>query len=261
MNACLPLQRRAPARGQSLVEFLVALAVLMPLFVAITFAGRYGDLQQTATQASRYAAFQRAMQPNSGRLSDATIEDQMRARFFAAGDTLNKGRIQSDDSVSKLKKADTQPALWEDLSGEPLMKAYDQITLTWADTAIGTGAVASAMGVMTKTAGKSYPGGRVARVEVKLNNKLDQINDSPKPIVIAAATAAAGDGLSSSGSQGTRDAAATIVPTSYIPDALSGFLELAIDLFEPEGPKLGCIKPDVVAGNRLEGAANNSRCR
>lgn len=251
----------ARQRGQSLVEFLVALTVLLPLFLAVTYAGRYGDLQQTTTQASRYAAFQRAMQPDAGKLSDATLQDQLRARFFLAGDTLNKGRIQSDDSMSKVKKSEGQPALWEDLSGERLLKSADQVTLTWADAAIGTGAVASAMGVMTKTAGKSYPGGRVARLEVKLENKLDLINDKPKPIVIAAATAAAGNGLGSAGGQATRDAAATIVPTSYIPDILSGFLEEAMDLFEPEGPKLGCIKPDVVASNRLDGAANNNRCR
>ncbi len=49
------------SRGQAMTEFLVAMAVLVPIFFAISYLARYGDLQQRATQASRYAAFQRAM--------------------------------------------------------------------------------------------------------------------------------------------------------------------------------------------------------
>ena len=78
--------------------------------------------------------------------------------------------------------------------------------------------------------------------------------------MIAAATAAAGNPLNSGGSKDTRDSAATMVPTSYIPDGLTGFFELALSLFEPYGPELGCIKPDVVPNERLDGTPNNSKC-
>lgn len=255
------LPRRGAQRGQSIAEFLLALAMLVPLFLAIAYAGRYGDLQQTATQASRYAAMGRAMEPSESRLSNSKIEDQTRARFFLAGDYLHKGRVQSDDTVAGYTNDKGQSEMWQDLSGNPLLTRPDRVTVQWADTALSSGGVAEAMGVMTKTAGKSYPGGKVARIEVTLNNKLDQINPSPKPIVIAAATAAAGNGLGSSGSMGTRDAAATIVPTAHVPDVLSGFLEEAIGLFEPEGPEIGCIKPDVVPTHRLDGGADNRRCK
>jgi hypothetical protein len=263
---CLQRQRtarpqRGSQRGQSIAEFPVGLAVLAPLFFAIAYAGKYGDLQQTTTQASRYAALGRAMEPSQARLANSTIEDQMRTRFFLAGDYLHNGRIQSDDTVGGVTTDKGQAELWQDLSGNPLLARPDTITLQWGDTGLGSGGVDKAMGVMTKSAGKNYPGGQVARVEVTLTNKLDQINPSPKPIVIAAATAAAGNGLGSSGSKGTRDAAATIVPTSHIPGALTGFLEKAMGLFEPEGPKIGCIKPDVVATHRLDGAADNSQCK
>ena len=93
-----------------------------------------------------------------------------------------------------------------------------------------------------------------------LDNKMDLLNDKPKPLVIAAATAAVGNALSSSGSKDTRDSAATMVPTSYIPDGLTSFFELALSLFEPYGPELGCIKPDVVPNQRLDGTADNSKC-
>jgi hypothetical protein len=252
--------RRLQQRGQSIAELLLGLAMLLPLFLAVAYAGRYGDLQQTATQASRYAAMGRAMEPSEGRLSNAAIEDQTRARFFLAGDYLHRGRIQSDDTVAGYTNDRGQSEMWQDLSGNPLLSRPDRVTLQWDDAALGTGAVASSMNIMTKSAGLSYPGGRVARLEVTLTNRLDQVNASPRPIVIAAATAAAGNGLGSSGSKATRDAAATLVPSSYVPDALGGLLSEAIGLFEPEGPEIGCIKPDVVPTHRLDGAANNRRC-
>jgi hypothetical protein len=249
-------------RGQSIAEFLVALAVLTPLFMAVAYAGKYGDLQLSATQASRYAAFQRAREPSTARLSDETLADQMRTRFFIEGDYLNKGKLQSDDSITKIAKDKGGEPVWVDLAGKPLMSLpLDKaVTVSWVDAPLGTGAVADAMGYMTKTAGKTYPGGRVAQIEVTLENKLDLLNATPKPLVIAAATAAAGNTIGSGGSQATRDAAATIVPTSYIPDVLSGFFELALSLFEPYGPELGCIKPDVVPNERLDGSADNSKC-
>ena len=52
-----PATRRARQRGQSISEFLVSLIALVPVFLAITYLGRYADLHQRATQASRYAAF------------------------------------------------------------------------------------------------------------------------------------------------------------------------------------------------------------
>lgn len=49
---------RFAAHGQALAEFLVASGTLIPLFLGTLLLGRYHDLQSTAIQASRYAAFQ-----------------------------------------------------------------------------------------------------------------------------------------------------------------------------------------------------------
>lgn len=248
-------------RGQSMAEFLVALLALVPLFLAVGYAGRYGDLQQTATQASRYAAFQRVAQPNGKVLTDQKIEDQMRARFFTHWDHHHKdGHLQSDDTATTLKASEGQTWLWRDLGGKALLEKPDQVTLRFGSTSLGSGKVAKALDFMTKTAGKTYGGASVAQVEVTLLNRFDLASDKPAPLVIAAVTAAAGDGLGSSGSPDTRNAAATLVPTSKIPKGLSGFISGAIGLFEPEGPVLGCIKPDVVYQSRLDGAADNSKC-
>lgn len=253
-----PLRRGV--RGQAMSEFIIAMAVLLPLFLAISYVARYGDLQQRATQASRYAAFQRAMQPQSAVLPDAKIEDQMRARFFLAPMHLHGGKLQSDDSAAAIKNADGQPALWADLGGKALLASPAQVKLGWNDMTLGSGAVANSLGWMTKTAGKTYPGGRQAQVEVTLLDKMDLSDNPATHLVLGAATAAAGNGLGSSGSIDTRNAAATLVPSAKIPGFLKGFLGEALGLFEPTGPEIGCIKPDVVPTHRLEGAPNNGKC-
>ena len=244
-----------------MTEFLVVMVVLSVLFVAVTYAGRFADIQLRATQASRYAAFQRAMQPSQAVLSDTKIADQMRARFFVRGDALHDGAIQSDDSATGLGDGATD-ALWRDIKGQRLLdKPKDDVTLTFRDVALDTGAIKTGMDIIEKSAGKSWTPGKVAQVDVKLLNKLDLGPGATKYFTIGAATAAAGDGLGSSGSKATRDAAATIVPTAYIPRFIDTALEFAMELFEPKGPEFGCIKPDVVPTDRLVGYQPAAGCK
>jgi hypothetical protein len=253
---------RKAQRGQSMAEFLVALAVLLPLFLGVTYAARYGDLQQRATQASRYAAFQRVMQPSDGALSDDKIQDQMRARFFLAPKALNDGRLQDDDSVKSIGDDKHQPALWRDLGGKALLSKPDSVTLAWGDAPLGS--LSGGLNTFTSYMGKPWSGARQAHVEVSLVNKMDLSVDTPAMLKIGATTVAAGNGFGSGGSKNTRDVAAKLVPTAMLPtgltSALTKVLDLALALFEPHGPKIGCIKPDVVATHRLEGAPNNKAC-
>jgi hypothetical protein len=243
-----------------MTEFLVAMIVLLPLFLAVTYAGRFGDIQQRATQASRYAAFERAMQPDETVLTETKLRDQMRARFFARGDALHGGAIQSDDSAAALT-ASSQDGMWRDVKGTPLLVSTDDVKLEFVDTPLDTGAIKTGMTIIEKSAGKKWNPGKVARVDVKLANKLDLGPAAQDFFTIGAATAAAGDGLGSSGSKATRDAAAITVPTSYIPGFLDKVLEYALVLFEPKGPELGCIKPDVVPTDRLVGYQPGAACK
>ena len=253
---------RAPggtaAQGQSLVEFLVALAVLLPLFLAVTYAGRYGDIQQSAVQASRYAAFQRALQPNRNTLSDATLQDQMRARFFVHGRFMNNGRIQSDDTAANLNQnSNSSPALWRDLSLDPMLRAPSSVNLTFGNVPLAAGALDTVLDTMASSAGKTFTGGTVARVEMTLVNRMSLADNATPTLSIGAATAAAGDNLSSSGGAATRAAAVRAVPTArFIPQGLADVLEMAMQLFEPDGPEFGCMRPDPVASHRLEGNGN-----
>ncbi|HSI48225.1 MAG TPA: TadE family protein [Ideonella sp.] len=247
---------RLAQRGQSMAEFLVAMAVLLPLFLAITYAGRYSDIQQTAVQASRYASFQRAMVP--GGQSDNALRDQMRARFFLHG-ARNNGKLQSSDTAVGHNGSEAAP-IWRDLVGGTLLNSPNDVSLTFGSQALNPGAVASSMNLMASSAGKNYNPATVARVEVTLANKLDLSTGTPNSLKIAAATAAAGDGLSSGSSRATRDAAATVVPLARIPSGVNTVLGWVMVLFEPYGPELGCIKPDVVPNRRLDGAHSTGNC-
>lgn len=256
---------RQAQRGQAMSEFIIALAVLLPMFLAVSYLGRYGDLQQRAQQASRYAAFQRAVQPDDKQLSDATIADQMRARFFLAHDALAKdGHLRSDDSAAKIKDDKNQPALWRDLTGKALLKDPSQVTLQWGNASLG--AANKDVGYISKLIGKPMKDGRVAMVELNLFNKLDLAGAAPKNIRVGAATAAAGGGLGSAGSADTAATAANVNASSkLIPGFVTKVVDLAVALFEKDGPDFGCIKPDVVAAQdknttRLDGAPNNSTC-
>lgn len=252
-------------RGQAMSEFIIALVVLVPVFLAVSYLGRYGDLQQRAQQASRYAAFQRAAQPSAAELSDDKIADQMRARFFLAPTALAKdGHLRSDDSAGKYKDGKDQPALWHDLAGKALLKAPSQVTLQWGDASIGT--ANKDVGYIADLIGKPIKDGRLAMVEVNAFNKLDLAKSNATNIKIGAATAAVGGGLGSSGSQDTASTAANLNASSkLIPKFVTTIIDLAAMLFEKDGPDFGCIKPDVVAAQdskttRLDGAPNNSTC-
>jgi hypothetical protein len=166
-------------RGQSMTEFLVALLVLLPLFLAVTYAGRYADLLQTSTQASRYAAMQRAIEPSTARLSDAKLQDQTRVRFFTNTDLLHSGRLQSDDSAAIYSADEALPSNWRSLSGAPLLAKLDDVKLSfhgesmYGDTPLGKYGKA--------TTGKGYTQPKSARLEVTLLNRMDQTSDAPPP--------------------------------------------------------------------------------
>lgn len=257
-----PVTRHARwQRGQSMSEFLVSLIALVPVFLAITYLGRYADLHQRATQASRYAAFQRTMQPNTAILSDADLQDQMRARFFLAPKALHDGRIQSDDSVAGITDAKKSPAIWSDLSGKALLAKPGDVTMTWDSPSMGSTGTVALLDKAFDLVGKDYGTGHRAMVEMTLVNRLNQAEKAPAALKLAAATAAPGTALTANGGKGTADAARNLVFSAWIPSLVTDALGFVIGLFEPEAPEIGCIKADTVPNNRLEGASQSDFCR
>lgn len=66
--------------GQALVEVLVALLVLGPLWFGILLVARWHDLQQTAIGAARYAAFESWVA--AGSVDAAAVREATRRRLF-----------------------------------------------------------------------------------------------------------------------------------------------------------------------------------
>lgn len=256
-----PVSRRSAQRGQSTTEFLVAMIAMVPIFLAVTYLARYGDLQQRATQASRYAAFQRAMQPDHSKLSDALIEDQMRARFFVAPKALHGGAIQSDDSMATIKDDKHLPAFWRDLAGKALVSEPSKVTLGWTSHSLGSKGVGTALDTVTDFMGKDYAPGRRAQVELTLLNRMSQAEEKPADLKIGAATAVAGDMMGSGGSGETVKTVSPLVPVRHIPSAVRTAVSLVVSLLERDGPEFGCIKANTVANHRLEGAPQHDKCR
>jgi hypothetical protein len=255
-------RRDVAQRGQATTEFLVALLALVPVFIGVVYAGRYADLQQTATQASRYVAFERALQPDGAKLSDAKLLDQTRARFFVRPDHFDKkGAVRSDDSVAKLKKDEGLPAMWRDLSHGALLEGYDKVTLGWGGAPLGNGKAASALDAGAKLYGKSWTGMKTANLEIALVNRMDQASAEPKPLKIGATTAAAADAWNAGGATDVVKSIEKVVPSSMVPEAATDLLGMFLWLFETSSPQFGCIDPNIVPADRTKGKVAGGACK
>jgi hypothetical protein len=242
-------------RGQSLVEFLVAMVFMIPLFLGVYYVSKYADLQQATVQASRYAAFQRAMQPDEARLPTADIEDKLRARFFARGDGFGNGeRLASSDGASNLPSSQGQVVFWRDLAGNPLLQSFGQITLDFESEALTpVAAVANEQGAMLYSQ-HNRPIQR-ANVEVSL---MDHLAGGQEPLKIGASTATMGDAWNAEGSVGVR-AGLSGNALSRVSDAMAHLVGQAVapvvSLFETNGPVMPCVRLEAVPLDRSSGGS------
>ncbi len=254
------LRSRSPAHlpagqvGQALAELLVVVAVLLPLWLAVGLIGKYAGLQQSAVQASRYAAFQRA----EGLAADRTtlLEDQLRARFFLRGDGLPgnpRGEIRSADGASLVSfSGEAQVAWWRDHRGNPLLPDPGRVSLTWGTRAADSTLQASD-GLMQGAFGLPAQQVHLAHVEVVLN---DAGPGEAALWRIGATTAASADAANLQGSQGVRTALNRHAAVSFGLRALSALqtvVAVPMALLEDTSPTLPCMRVEAVPHDRLEG--------
>jgi hypothetical protein len=104
--------------GQAVIEFLVALAALVPIFLIFPVLAKYTDVMQAVEVASRYAAFESvAHDPLNGYLRDEQIAAELRTRIFASSDTPLR-------NVALENAAETASnPLWVDHRSRPLLAA------------------------------------------------------------------------------------------------------------------------------------------
>lgn len=110
-------------RGQSTTEFVVLALVLTPLFLAVPLLGKYLDLTQHASQASRYAAFEISVRGPATVKDEATVAAEARRRLFSTSDAP----VKTNDIAGDF--AGMRNPLWTDFRGDHFLPRFaDGIT-------------------------------------------------------------------------------------------------------------------------------------
>jgi len=153
--------RYRQARGQALVEALVAAIVLVPFALLIVWLGKVQTLQQASVAASRMLAFECAARPQDCRDGAAHPElvDELRRRAFSRTDVQP---LTEDRLADEAPAAERNP-LWVDRANRPLIEGFSdigaRIDLQSFDAGLslassqGGGGVADAAGFLAEHAG------------------------------------------------------------------------------------------------------------
>lgn len=118
MNRSFHSMTRARMRGQSTTEFVVLALVLTPLLLAVPLLGKYLDLTQHASQASRYAAFEISVRGPVTVKDEATVAAEARRRLFSTSDAP----IKTNDVAGDF--AGMRNPLWTDFRGDHFLPRF-----------------------------------------------------------------------------------------------------------------------------------------
>jgi hypothetical protein len=120
---CIGAATRLRTRGQSTTEFVVLALVLTPLLLAVPLLGKYLDLTQHASQASRYAAFEISVRGPATVKDEVTVAAEARRRLFSTSDAPIKTSDVAGDFPGM------RNPLWTDFRGDHFMPRFvDGIT-------------------------------------------------------------------------------------------------------------------------------------
>jgi hypothetical protein len=112
--------------GQSMIEFIVATAVVVPLFLLVPLLGKYLDIKQTSIAASRKLAFECTVRyEDCGALNaNPSLADEIRMRFYTGNstDVLSNDRPAAD----VIDNGEGSP-LWVDRQNRPLLERFSDV--------------------------------------------------------------------------------------------------------------------------------------
>jgi hypothetical protein len=248
-------------RGQALAEFCVVSGVMVSLFLGIWYIGKYHDIQASAIQAARYAAWERTAHPTS--FADSQIQNQARARVFQ----WDSKPLAAADGISGNAWA-TQTSMWRahDDSKSLVDKPSDVTITTQSGALPGTAANAMTVGIssITRLLG-AISGGEAlnqggfytSHVSVQVAN----VASLPQPLntlglIMHESNALATDSWDASGPQQvalrTRDFTLTGVFNRIMP--LLTPIKWVLSTIEPSFANFdpGQICPDIVPVDRLD---------
>jgi hypothetical protein len=238
-----PMSRQ---RGQAMSELIAAMAFLLPVALGAIYLGKYSDIKHQAVQASRYAALERAMDPN-GHESDGVIGDETVARFFRDG---GKHTIGYEDRALGNTAGDENPN-WSQIPGAPMIAQYSDIGVRRrSSVSLSTPVDAPAGTYFGLTAGSGVKA-EVA-VSVAPIAHFDVLN---RALTLSASTVMAGDPWNGGGGP---DVAGHIgvaaVPAKSASSLVTLLDVLVAPLTSTPAPQFGCVKPDVVPKDASPGA-------
>lgn len=125
----LRLLLRKPHRqfGQAMVETVVLAAALVPLLLAIPLLAKYQDIRHAAVAASRTAAFECSVRPDScaGSSGEAALADDLRRRHFARHDR----DLFTADAMAQDAPGVERNRFWVDRRGANLLASPSDVTV------------------------------------------------------------------------------------------------------------------------------------
>jgi hypothetical protein len=245
-------------RGQAMSEFIAAMALFLPLILGMIYIAKYSDIKHQAIQASRYAAFEGALDPSNE--SAGVLTEETRARFFTDG-SLNNGNIGYQDTTAGLNTAGTLNPVWNEVNGTPMVTRYSDVSVTFQQPSInGTGLSA------INTAGKNMfsldGGGQVqANVEVDVA-AITHFASLNNILSIGATTVVAGDAWNAAGAADvTGHFSPASVPASILKPITQPFDYLFQFFSSSDGPQWGCVNADAVPADHLDNYNAPAPCK
>lgn len=245
--------------GQALTELLVFSIILVPVLLMVPLLGKYINLNQSALEAARYAAWERTVWANrAGDNPQALVKDdtqlqaEIRRRFFSDPDLPIKG---SDGDGSA--QAGSNP-LWFDHAHRPLLARYEDVEAQTRDGP-SPGPVYAALRSLFQASHVLSPfhlntdGLYTAEVKVKVADvpglkPLDSLG-----LRIARRNVILTDAWDAGSPDQVKRQVKGLVPTSVLDNQLVNKLIQILGTFAPElrGLKPGYIAPDEVPADRL----------
>lgn len=240
--------------GQSSIEIIILSLVLVPLFLIVPILGKYMDMAQTTSIASRYVAFEGAAHhgaSHSGWKSDSDLATEVRRRFYSQ----HSLSIKTNDVVSEID-ADRNP-LWVDHRGDPLLADFNQVSVNTRKQSIdsifnGLTSLFDFSDDFELDNDNLYRG----EVNVQLANiegltPFDNLNLSIRRHTVVLADPWASKQAAEVKNK-VRDAGLTF--PHQVLNVPASLLKPAIDLFEvnASAPEIGKVEPDYVPSDRLK---------
>lgn len=252
--------------GQAASEFLIIMLVLVPLFLLVPMLGKISDLNQTAIQASRYAAFERTINPAANK-SDEMILAETKARFFQKVE----GQIQSAQNTTHLDEY--KNPMWRAFGNDYLIQSVgnDVVLSLKNETTPGTVAsnISTKISELAKDSNLTSDGlySATVNIDIAANKFLPansgcSANNQSMFACLSRHTVILGDTWNASGDPSSNQVVERVkpfVPTNKFSELekITGAIGNLPLLEEWQGFKPGFIAPDVIPADRLSSNNNN----